>query len=252
MLSKLVICPRACTLGLLSCSLWVAIGVAQTRPAQNRSDPAITGSISGTVSNDAGNPVALISVVAHRRWSPSASSTPAQTIAVTDSKGKYAFSNLESGSYLVCVVPNDPAYVDPCAWSARPPAVNLNEGQSANLDITLAVAASVYAHVADPDKAVSAILQKTPAARAYLIGAWTPNGGFQPMSPYSSDSNGSHYRIAVPYDTDVAIAMHPGQLSFQDAKGAAFQPQDLKFTFHIKKGDLDPALNLTAKPSAKP
>jgi hypothetical protein len=72
------------------------------------------------------------------------------------------------------------------------------------------------------------------------------------MNPYSSDSNGNHYRIAVPYDADVTVAMHPGQLAFQDVKGNQLQPQDLKFTFHIKKGDSAPVLNLTAKPSAKP
>jgi hypothetical protein len=171
LLSKSVTCLRAPALYLLICSPSVAIAVAQTRPAQDPATPSITGSISGTVSSDAGNPVTLLPVVAYRRWSAGASSTPAQTIAVTDSTGKYAFSSLESGSYLVCVIPNDTAYVDPCAWSAHPPVVNLNAGQSANLDIALPVAASVYADVADPDKAVSSFQQKAPGGHAFLLKA---------------------------------------------------------------------------------
>src|SRR5205085_1444112 len=90
------------------CFLAASVCVAQTN-----------ASLSGTVVDDAGKPVAA-SVIVRRNAMP-----PLNARVQAGQDGTFSISNLPAGGYTVCVQVIGGGYLDPCSWSPEAPSVQI-------------------------------------------------------------------------------------------------------------------------------
>jgi hypothetical protein len=95
-----------------------ALSIPYSALAQN------TGKISGIVIGDDGTLLAAV-VTAHRQGMPAATG---RADSATD--GSFAITGLPSGAYGLCAVVRNGGYLDPCAWSAVIPSVQLDAGKA--------------------------------------------------------------------------------------------------------------------------
>ena len=111
-----------------------------------------TGSITGVISSATdGTIVPGASVSAIRLFSATPTTAPLVTTASTDTQGAYRFDGLPPASYRLCVYPGDTLLLDPCSWSDQPPLWNLTRGETATVNISLAVGQFIHVQVADPN-----------------------------------------------------------------------------------------------------
>src|SRR5213078_2916985 len=91
--------------------LSVLLPLAAQSPPSNPGPPPPTGSFSGTLLDDSGNP---ISATLHAtRWQ-----APVVTASAhSNQDGTFSFALMPIGTYVVCVQTKGTIYLDPCSWA---------------------------------------------------------------------------------------------------------------------------------------
>ena len=154
-----------------------------------------TGSVSGIIRDDAGQPVAGGYAVA----SPvGPSATHATYTAITSASGKYTFTGMQPGKYSICVqVPGGP-HLDPCRWSTAVQ-ITVGAGQSVtNQTVSVTKGSILQVRIDDQSK-----LLATSGPGDLLVGVFLPSSVFQPLRLMSSDGSGRTYQTAIPFNTSV-------------------------------------------------
>lgn len=196
---------------LMGCALAFALGL----PAQT------TGSIDGTVVNDANQPVAKAYVSAYRDYV--AGTPPFSATVQTAADGTFSLTGLPAAGYKICVQGLPDGLLDPCQWSATPPTLTLTDGQKVTaFKVALARGTVVTVRVNDAQKLLDTNEGKTPGAHL-LIGVWTDKGLFHEAMVAASDANGRDHKISVPDNTPLTFSAHSAFFRLLDATPGAPQ-----------------------------
>jgi hypothetical protein len=200
--------PRRATC-LMGCALAFAFGLA----AQT------TGSIEGTVVDDANQPVAKAHVSAYRDYV--AGTPPFSATAVTAADGAFRLGGLPAGKYKVCVQVPAGSLLDPCQWSDTPPSLTLSAGQDiTGFKVALARGTVVTVRVNDAQKLLQTNEGKTPGSRL-LIGVWTDKGLFYEARVAATDANGRDHQITVPNNRQLTLSADSAFFKLADATPGA-------------------------------
>jgi hypothetical protein len=175
-----------------------------------------TGSISGIVKDDTGQPVAGGYAVA----SPAGpSATPLTYTAMTSAKGEFNLTGMQPGKYSICVQVPGGAHLDPCRWSSAVQ-VTVGAGQAvSNQAIGVTKGSVLQVRIDDPNK-----LLATSGPGDLLVGVFLPSALFEPLRLVASDASGRTYQTAIPFDTSVRLSVTSAHLALADAKGAKLTP----------------------------
>jgi len=183
-------------------------GIASIIAAQGQSlsvkPTGVTGSLSGAVTDPNGNAVVGATVWAIRTFSAAAESAPITATAQTDSKGTYRFAGLAPASYRICLSAEGWMLLDPCTWSANPPAWNLEGGQAATVNLAPVRGTFIHVRVDDPAGAIAKKELANNAVALTLSGVSNtgPRIHFMQMV---NEPTGRTFRALVPIGTTVQM-----------------------------------------------
>ena len=204
---------------LLLCSAIIA--PAQPTVAQS------TGSISGIVFGPpgpyghglAGAVVSANLVSAPPRPTGNTSATP-QLRAITNSNGAFTISQVPIGDYVLCAQHPLVEALNPCAWGPNV-RVQIAAGKmtAPSQSIRLAQAAVLQVHMDDPAGHLATHEGKTKGA-SMMVGITTPSG-FQPLQKTVSNATSREYRLLVPYDKPLNLAVFSSFFKVNDNNGVA-------------------------------
>jgi hypothetical protein len=207
---------------LLAALIPVSILLSQSNP----------GAIRGTVADDKGHAISGAIVTAQLRALPPSSKT-----AVTASDGSFQLTSLPAGPYVLCAQVTAGGYLDPCQWTATPPAATVAAAQ-VSVNITLPKGSIVKVRMQDANRQMS---QKTKDGRQphLLIGLPTPRG-FSPAHLTHQDSAGSDFEVTVPFDTNLTMHVVSRDLKLGDGRGAPLANNAARDSFLQSSGDRGP------------
>jgi hypothetical protein len=172
--------------------------------------------LSGTIQDDAGQPVAGGYAVA----SPfGASATHLTYTAMTSADGSFSITGMQPGRYSICVqVPAGP-HLDPCRWSSAVQVTVAPGHPVTNQVISVTKGSVLQVRIDDPKKVLA-----TSGPGDVLIGVFLPSGIFQPLRLAASDASGRTYETAIPFNTSVGVSVTSAHLVLADEKGAGLTP----------------------------
>jgi hypothetical protein len=182
---------------------------------------AQTAALQGTVVDSATKkPIAGAFVSATSVATPLAPSTSRSTVQ-SAADGSFSFSQLQAGSYQLCVQPSTEGHLDPCVWSPPPPVVTLVAGRSiSGYVLGVAPGSIVKIHIADPQ---GLLWQKN--AAGWLpdleMGVRTPQADLRTPHLTGVSSAGSDYEITVPLGTNLSFSIKSFHLQLANSSGAA-------------------------------
>src|SRR5271157_5945662 len=179
---------------LVSCTLILG-SLGAVLYAQN------TAQIQGTVQAPNGTPIPGAVVLA--RTGP-----PRQTVATkitSDKAGHFTLANLAAGTYFLCTQIGH--MLDPCVWAPPPSAITVTAGQiSTGNVLRLAKGAVLKVRLNDPSQLLKAATPG-PTSNHALLGVWTPDKFFFPLTKVAEDSGGRDYQLSVPYDKALTLTV---------------------------------------------
>jgi len=203
------------------------------------------GAITGTVTSAGGAPVSGATVAYNRlvsylpRVGRSVQLAPGEvvfgTTSTTDATGKHAAQGLPPGNYLVCVdVPAQPL-LDPCRWGPAPPVVQVQAGQTAQLNIPLQSGVFLQVRFNDPLGLLPAT--QTAADIPHVVtGVFAGKGGYLAASRISVDSSGQNYRMAIPTGVPLSLWLFSRHVLLADSAGNAVPAQGSRTPFQASPG----------------
>ena len=185
-----------------------------------------TGTISGTVFGPpgpygnglAGAVVSANLVSAPQRPTGNTSATP-QLKAITGDGGAFTISQVPPGDYVLCAQHPQVEALNPCAWGPNVRVQITAGNMTASSQIRLAQAAVPQVHVDDPSGHLATHEGKTPGA-SMMVGVTTPSG-FQPLQRIVSNATSREYRLLVPYDKPLNLAVFSSFFKVNDDDGIA-------------------------------
>jgi hypothetical protein len=173
--------------------------------------------IAGQVTAGRGRPVAYANVVANPRV---VSGPGAQRFgAVTDENGRYRITDVDPGSYSVCVFAPGRDLLNPCQWSAEPPVAEVTPSRNVNLDIELEAGRRIQVRIEDPERLLRTAFREAQGA-SIVAGVWTREGFFHPLGLASSDDEGHNYAIVAPFDRELKLSLEAANARVVTENGA--------------------------------
>ena len=177
-------------LSLAVCSLW-----AQA-----------PGRIQGKVTDDAGQAVANVYVVA----APTTTGARNHYTAATSATGDFSLDQVPAGAYKLCVQAPRTAYLDPCLWST-PAQLALTAGQVAtNTNLQVSKGSILRVRVDDPGQHLAR------GEGMVLLGFVVPSGRFQPLVLGTNDPSGRTYEAAIPFDKSLRLELTSNGIQLND------------------------------------
>jgi hypothetical protein len=217
---------------------WFVIGataltVIPSIPAQN------TGKISGVVIGDDGRLLAGV-VTAHRMGMPAANG---RADAAAD--GSFAISGLPAGTYGLCAAVKAGGYLDPCAWSAVIPSVQVDAGKDVTgFHLKVAKGDVLQVRVNDQLQALESSAAPGKVAPHVIVSVITERHIFQPLSVTGMDAGGRNHEGTIPFDKDVSLHLAGKGVEIKDAAGASIDSDGTTITVRHHSGNA-PQLPLT-------
>ncbi len=187
-------------------------------------------------------------VVAFRTFSAKSTTGRPSKAVFSGKDGSFRIDSLEAGAYTVCADVAGTSLLDRCLWDDVAPAVNLDNGMTIPVHITVKAGAKLHVRVNDPLGAIVSVVKKTNGGPAYLTGVWTGRGTFQPMPKISSDALGDDLEMTVPIGRDLQFVFQPGQLHVSDAQGNLLDVTKGPIIVHLNAGETERVITFTAKP----
>jgi len=203
-----------------SAAAWAGVLLASVCVAYGQTAPP-TGSISGTVQNSAGAPVASVTIwINVRPTAPGAPFTRFNTMVTTAADGTFTASAVPDGTYAVCAAPPDSSLLPPCLWGSEP-RVTVANGQAVTVPtIQLQPSADLYVRVNDLNGHYAAAMGNVPGA-SLMLAVRAPAGNLIPIPTIASDSTGFDAHMPIPPGTTVGLVAFSSYFSLTDSTGAA-------------------------------
>jgi Carboxypeptidase regulatory-like domain len=192
--------------------------VAQTAPA------VLAGGIAGRALDERGQPVnGTVVVVSHGQIFK----------AQTNSNGAFSFSDLHTGTYVICLRPaafnpkaDHEPLVDSCAWQDKnSQLIRLAPGQDTTDIIVRAVHGYAFGvHVNDPFHLLSPSLGGKLASNDISIVIAAPSGQPRHLPIVNEDASGRDHQIVIPYDTPHKLYLQSPKVDLLDLNGKKIDP----------------------------
>ena len=206
--------PQILRLGL------IALGSALHLHAQAPPDPA--GLVLGTVVTPDNLPVARASVQVQSLENSGAA--PFRASVFTQPDGSFVVPGVPPGSHRVCVQAPGTALLNPCTWSAAPPAITVSARQAASVGtIRLETGYLVKVRLLDAARLLEATEGRVPGAQVQ-IGVWTPNGFFIPMRIRTRDATSRDLELPVPFGAPFELSVQSSFFDLADENNARVDP----------------------------
>lgn len=218
-------------------SVSLAYSVAQAQLSQK-------GAIAGVVTDDSGKVVPHAMVIAYLRYSSSGETTPVLKSAESRSDGSFSIDELDPGSYLVCAELEGRALLNPCDWSAKPPAWNLAPGELARVNVTMEEGVFLHFRVHDDEKHIAkAKLEGKPLK--YDLAVVTRRQSMRALQVTSADANGENLRCVVPKNSAVDYLASASEINLTDSRDADKIANGRRNTLRTQDGEK--VIELTAR-----
>ena len=180
------------------------------------------GQIQGTIVSPDGQPVSRASVTAQLQRSPG--TAPFRASVFTEPDGSFLVPNVPPGAYWVCVQVPGTTLLNPCTWSAAPPAVSVEAGQTASLGaLALEAGYLVRVRLQDAGRLLQSDEGQVPGARVQS-GVWTPNGLFIPMRVRTKGPASRDLELPVPFGRPLELSVSSPRFELADENNARIDP----------------------------
>jgi hypothetical protein len=205
--------PQILRLGL------IALGGALHLPAQTPPDPA--GLVLGTVVMPDNSPVARASVMVQSQQD--SGGAPFRASVFTQPDGSFVVPGVPPGRHRVCVQAPGTALLNPCTWSAAPPAITVSARQAASVGtIRLETGHLVKVRLLDAGRLLEAA-EGVPGVQVQ-IGVWTSNGLFIPMRIRTRDATSRDLELPVPFGAPFELSVQSSFFDLADENNARVDP----------------------------
>ena len=189
-----------------------------------------TGSLTGSVVDDSGHPVAGARVLISHAPSikppvpaPPVITGPLATMVTADANGTFHAENLAPDEYIACAETATPGYLDPCHWSASAPNFTVSAGQTTSgVKIVMAKGPVIRIHIDDPQQLLKPIAG--PVDLDFEIHVVTGKGLHYSAPMQSSTALGRDHAITIPFDTPVSLRVLSPHLVVNDQAGKSLEP----------------------------
>jgi hypothetical protein len=190
--------------------------------------PAQTaGSMSGTLKDTTGSPVAKALVAAYLQAKSTDGKFPPVFNATTGSDGSFTFTGLVPGTYLLCAERPDIALLNPCFWAAKKTTATVpSSGPATGISLVAEKGVPINIRVNDSKGLISA----SPLLDDVVIAVKPSTGPGLPVRLASKDGTGKTLTALVPPALPVDVLVYSGKLVLADSKGAAFSGPNAKVT----------------------
>lgn len=208
--------------GLASAVVWA--GVAAFPPALFGQLPVPTAQMSGTVTDDAGNPLAGVIVTYTLAPDPTVPQSPSFYAAtITDATGAFSSAFLPAGTYLLCgMAPPALSVLDNCDWTLFPPKVVVADSQVVTgVAITLARGANLQVRINDPGGVLANVLNLNKQGAPLLTQLWDDRGFIHVVRMRSFDAGGQNLSLVVPFGRQFQLSLSGQKLGVIGATGTA-------------------------------
>jgi len=144
-----------------------------------------------------------------------------------DPNGRFSFTNLREGSYVLCATSPTIGLLDPCRWqAAQPTPLTIAAGQQvANYEVEMLTGREFEVLVAD----VGGILERPESlaqGAEIVVGVWGGVGQFQPANLKQKSTTGRTYSVVVPFEKPVRLDVRARRLILEDEYGKEIAPND--------------------------
>jgi hypothetical protein len=204
----------------------VAAIIAAVPPALLGQLPAPSAQISGTVTDDAGNPLAGVMVTYTLAPDPTVSQSPSfYAGTITDATGAFSSALLPAGTYLLCGIAAPAVSVqDNCEWTLFPPKVTLADGQVVTgVALVMPKGMSLTIRINDPAGLATNLLDpaKKGQGNALLTQVWDERGFVHSLPLRSFDATGQNLSLVVPFGGQFKLSLSGQKLAITDKNGTA-------------------------------
>lgn len=228
-------------------ALILALYIVITLPAlaQTAIGPQGTGQILGRiVAAKDKSPVDAVTVLVHR-----AAITPvASGRSITAADGTFTIPRLPAGTYGVCVIDKNLAFLNPCEWPDSKVWVDVADGQTSGpLDIPVQAASILQVRVNDVASA-TAVASKDRFPPHVLVFVRDAMGLVHPAVETHRDATGIDFRAYIPFDTAVELQVQSKQVVLETATHAAV-PQNTGLALsvqHSSTAAIQPSITFNA------
>jgi len=201
-------------------TLAVLIGTGCPLAGQN------PGSVTGTVVDDAGKPVARARVFIHAAFPPGTARRPVGPPVITgpfvistmtDRTGAFQSGHLPAGKYVACAHPATQGLLNPCHWTLAAPEFTIIYGKTTTgVRISLAKGAIISIHVNDPRQLLAQAKGNAEDLRFHLV---TPKGHHYEAAIVGRDNSGQDHWITVPFGMPLTLKVVSQRLAVDDETG---------------------------------
>jgi hypothetical protein len=188
----------------------------------------ITGTASGSVADDSGNPIAGARVFINSALpatSPHFAAPPVITgkqvaMVASDSTGAFTVGNLPPGQYIACAEAPTQGLLDPCLWAASAPTFTVTAGQAAApVNIVLTRGAVLPIHIADPMALLTPVAG--PVDFNLQVHIVTSKGLHYMARIQSSTAGSRNLAMTIPFGTPVTVLVQSAHLTVNDSQPGA-------------------------------
>jgi hypothetical protein len=198
----------------------MALSVLLPLHAQTPPDPA--GLVSGIVLTSDNTPVARASVTVQSQQNPG--TAPFRASVFTQPDGSFVVPGVPPGRHRVCVQAPGTALLNPCTWSAAPPAITVSARQAASVGtIRLETGYLVRVRLLDSSRLLEAAEGGVPGAQVQ-IGVWTQDGLFIPMRIRTREATSRDLELPVPFGAPVELTVQSNYFDLADENNARVDP----------------------------
>jgi hypothetical protein len=187
----------------------------------------VSGSVSGTVIDPAGNPVRRARIFISQDFPPGLTKRPVAPPVITgpnvvttmsDRTGAFTSGHLPNGRYIACAEPETEGFLNPCHWSTAAPTFTVANGKTvAGVKVTVAKGAILSIHVDDPHQLLAQ--PNSVIAPDLMFHVVTAKGHRYPARIVASSATSRDHTITIPFGAPITVKVFSPNLVINDTSG---------------------------------